>query len=81
MNSEALNILFDEAFENANKIPKESVPPNVQLVQGFSSSISSSFNASVKIPPSFSSGGIIVKTDLGPVRAKLTYLRELPIAA
>lgn len=32
MNSEALNILFDEAFENANKIPKESVPPNVQLV-------------------------------------------------
>lgn len=32
MNSEELNILFDEAFENANKIPKESVPPNIQLV-------------------------------------------------
>ncbi|CAM3621333.1 acyl-CoA-binding protein [Flavobacterium gelidilacus] len=32
MNSEELNILFDEAFENANKIEKESVPPNMQLV-------------------------------------------------
>lgn len=32
MNSEDLDILFDEAFENAYKIPKESVPPNVQLV-------------------------------------------------
>jgi acyl-CoA-binding protein len=32
LNSEELNILFDEAFENANKIEKESVPPNMQLV-------------------------------------------------
>mgnify|MGYP003606826372 CR=1 FL=1 len=32
MNSEEINILFDKAFENALKIPKESVPPNVQLV-------------------------------------------------
>lgn len=32
MNSEELNSLFDEAFENAYKIPKESVPHNVQLV-------------------------------------------------
>ncbi|WP_339835398.1 acyl-CoA-binding protein [uncultured Flavobacterium sp.] len=32
MNSEELNILFDKAFENANKIEKESVPPNMQLV-------------------------------------------------
>ncbi|MFT7252183.1 MAG: acyl-CoA-binding protein [Flavobacterium sp.] len=32
MSSEELNILFDEAFENANKIEKESVPPNMQLV-------------------------------------------------
>lgn len=32
MNNEELNLLFDEAFENANKIPKESVPPNIQLV-------------------------------------------------
>ncbi|WP_339888522.1 acyl-CoA-binding protein [uncultured Flavobacterium sp.] len=32
MNSEELNILFDDAFENANKIEKESVPPNMQLV-------------------------------------------------
>jgi acyl-CoA-binding protein len=32
LSSEELNILFDEAFENANKIEKESVPPNMQLV-------------------------------------------------
>lgn len=32
MSNKKLNILFDEAFENANKIPKESVPPNIQLV-------------------------------------------------
>jgi acyl-CoA-binding protein len=32
LNNEELNLLFDEAFENANKIPKESVPPNIQLV-------------------------------------------------
>lgn len=32
MSSEELEILFDEAFENANKIEKESVPPNMQLV-------------------------------------------------
>tara|TARA_R110000850_G_scaffold115256_2_gene230450 strand:+ start:43603 stop:43890 length:288 start_codon:yes stop_codon:yes gene_type:complete len=32
LNSEELNILFDDAFENANKIEKESVPPNMQLV-------------------------------------------------
>lgn len=32
MNSEELEILFDNAFENANKIEKESVPPNIQLV-------------------------------------------------
>lgn len=32
MNSEEINILFDKAFEDALKIPKESVPPNVQLV-------------------------------------------------
>jgi acyl-CoA-binding protein len=32
LNSEELNILFDAAFENANKIEKESVPPNMQLV-------------------------------------------------
>ena len=32
MNSEELEILFDTAFENANKIEKESVPPNIQLV-------------------------------------------------
>jgi acyl-CoA-binding protein len=32
LNSEELNILFDVAFENANKIEKESVPPNMQLV-------------------------------------------------
>jgi acyl-CoA-binding protein len=32
LNSEELNILFDQAFENANKIEKESVPPNMQLV-------------------------------------------------
>tara|TARA_B110000503_G_scaffold138730_2_gene225494 strand:- start:769 stop:1059 length:291 start_codon:yes stop_codon:yes gene_type:complete len=32
LKSEVLNLLFDKAFENANKIEKESVPPNVQLV-------------------------------------------------
>lgn len=32
MNTSDLDILFDEAFENANKIEKESVPPNMQLV-------------------------------------------------
>ena len=32
MTSEEINILFDKAFEDALKIPKESVPPNVQLV-------------------------------------------------
>ncbi len=32
LENEELNILFDQAFEDAFKIPKESVPPNVQLV-------------------------------------------------
>lgn len=32
MNTIKLDLLFDEAFENANKIDKESVPPNMQLV-------------------------------------------------
>jgi len=32
MSEKDLDTLFDEAFENANLIPKESVPQNVQLV-------------------------------------------------
>ncbi len=32
MENKELDKLFDEAFENAFKIPKESVPQNVQLV-------------------------------------------------
>ncbi len=32
MNTKDLDTLFDEAFENANKIEKDSVPPNMQLV-------------------------------------------------
>lgn len=32
MNEKDLDTLFDEAFENANLVPKESVPQNVQLV-------------------------------------------------
>lgn len=32
MSSKDLDTLFDEAFENANLVPKESVPQNVQLV-------------------------------------------------
>jgi acyl-CoA-binding protein len=32
MSEKDLDILFDEAFENANLIQKESVPQNVQLV-------------------------------------------------
>ena len=32
MSKKDLDTLFDEAFENANLIPKESVPQNVQLV-------------------------------------------------
>jgi acyl-CoA-binding protein len=32
LDSEKINILFDLAFEDALKIPKESVPPNMQLV-------------------------------------------------
>ncbi|MEZ4854666.1 acyl-CoA-binding protein [Flavobacterium sp.] len=32
MTEKELDILFDQAFENANLVPKESVPPNVQLV-------------------------------------------------
>jgi acyl-CoA-binding protein len=32
LNTIKLDLLFDEAFENANKIDKESVPPNMQLV-------------------------------------------------
>ena len=32
MNTKDLDILFDEAFDNANKIEKESVAPNMQLV-------------------------------------------------
>lgn len=32
MNTSDIDILFDQAFENANKIDKESVPPNMQLV-------------------------------------------------
>ena len=32
MNEKDLNILFDQAFDDALKIPKESVPPNMQLV-------------------------------------------------
>ena len=32
MSEKDLDLLFDEAFENANRIPKESVPHNIQLV-------------------------------------------------
>ncbi|MGV7107897.1 acyl-CoA-binding protein [Flavobacterium sp. U410] len=32
MSLKDLDTLFDEAFENANLVPKESVPQNVQLV-------------------------------------------------
>lgn len=32
MDYSEIDKLFDQAFENANKIEKESVPPNVQLV-------------------------------------------------
>ncbi|HBK82567.1 MAG TPA: phosphatidylserine decarboxylase [Flavobacterium sp.] len=32
MDTSEIDRLFDEAFENANKIEKQSVPPNVQLV-------------------------------------------------
>lgn len=32
MSEKDLDTLFDEAFENANLVPKESVPQNVQLV-------------------------------------------------
>lgn len=32
MNSEELNKLFDEAFENANLIPQSSVPIDLQLI-------------------------------------------------
>lgn len=32
MSEKDLDNLFDEAFENANLVPKESVPQNVQLV-------------------------------------------------
>lgn len=32
MSEKDLDTLFDEAFENANLIPKESVPQNIQLV-------------------------------------------------
>lgn len=32
MSTKDLDTLFDEAFENANLVPKESVPQNVQLV-------------------------------------------------
>ncbi|KIX20019.1 hypothetical protein SY27_16005 [Flavobacterium sp. 316] len=32
MSNKNLDILFDEAFENANKIPQESVPQDTQLV-------------------------------------------------
>lgn len=32
MTEKDIDILFDEAFENANLVPKESVPQNVQLV-------------------------------------------------
>ena len=58
-----------------------SVPPNVALVQGFSSPISTSFKASTKIDPSMSGGSLEVKTDLGDVNAKFRYLRMIPEAA
>ena len=32
MSTKDLDTLFDEAFENANLVPKESVPQDVQLV-------------------------------------------------
>lgn len=32
MSEKDLDTLFDEAFDNANLIPKESVPQNIQLV-------------------------------------------------
>lgn len=32
MSNKSIDILFDEAFENANKIPQDSVPQDTQLV-------------------------------------------------
>ena len=57
------------------------VPPNVALVQGFASPISTSFCAKTKLDPSVSSGRVHVTTELGKVSASFKFLRELPKAA
>ena len=58
-----------------------SVPPNVQLVQGRSFPVGTSFQAKTKVEADHFDGLISVETELGIVSAKFTYLRSMPKAA
>ncbi len=78
-------VQYDGVYKPSNKpglidlVVKAKVPPHVQLVQGYPPQpVAFEFRLTCSFQPG-SKGIVPIQTDLGPVNARIEYMRSLPM--